>query len=173
MRHYSLRKRACKVTSLSHWVHSSESINHTHTSLTPGVGGRPAVCAGSAPASARWGHSAARHDPGPAPRKSAEGSRTAGARGGSDAPSRRTRKSTLAANEEGKSERRRRDRRGKSEWKERKEKKRDKWLKTARSTSSVSCWQMSMPPFATAHTSHLIPLFSIKWLKEIPSFLRQ
>lgn len=52
-------------------------------------------------------------------------------------------------------------------------KKRDKWLKTARSTSSVSYWQMSMPPFVNAHTSHLIHLFSITWLKKIPSFLRQ
>lgn len=63
--------------------------------LTPGAGGRPAASGGSAPASARWGRSAARRDLARAPRRCGAASRSAGARGGSDAPSRRTRTSAL------------------------------------------------------------------------------
>lgn len=63
--------------------------------LTPGEGGRPAVSAGSAPASVHSGRNAARHDHDLALRKYGEGNKSAGAHGGSDAPSHRTRKSGL------------------------------------------------------------------------------
>lgn len=79
------------------WKWTQKEVTHTHSVcvLTPGAGGQPAACAGTAPASARWGRSAARRGRGPARTRCGAGSRSAAARGDSDAPSRGTRKSTL------------------------------------------------------------------------------
>lgn len=92
----------------SHMGEVNNNLKKGHSRLTPGEGGQPAVSAGSAPASVHWGRNAARHDPGLARRKYGEGNKSAGAHGGSDAPSHRTRKSGLVG---GNKERRRRKRR--------------------------------------------------------------
>lgn len=57
--------------------------------------GRPEACAGSALASVRWGHSAARPGLGPRPRLCGAGSRSAAARACWGPPSRRTRTQAL------------------------------------------------------------------------------
>lgn len=133
-------------------------------SLTRDGGGQPEGCAGSAPASAHWGRSAARHDLGRALRRSGAGSKTAGARGGSGAPSRRTRKSTLARGTKGK-------RKNKLHiacekqllWSEiRVQKVRKEAAKDSLSTSPLSLTEEGTPhaPLTQLHPDRLHPLFS-------------